>query len=178
MSMEECVELLMVIDACYPNFNVRPEDVDATSKAWFKFMKDYDYNTMETALKIFVNTSGSAFAPSVSELIAAAAKPRALMATDVATAWTQVRKAIRRGIYNSAEEFEKLPELAKQVVGSHEQLITWAQMQSSEIDTVVWSNFKRSYETLQKRQDEIAAMPAEIRNLIQSKQQMMIEGRS
>ena len=162
----------MIIDASYPNFNT--QDLTSTINAWYLFLKDYDYKIIEAGLKVFIMTSGSAFAPSVSELIAASRKPQELLEADAATAWAQVRKAISRGIYHSVEDFEAFPEIVKKVVGSPSQINTWAQMESREIDTVVASNFRRSYETVQDRNREISAIPKDVLNIIQNAEQKMI----
>ena len=175
MTREECKKLLMIIDASYPNFNA--QDLTATINSWYLFLESYDYKEIELALKIFITTSGSAFAPSVSELIAAANKPRQLTEIDATTAWTQVRKAIKRGIYYAEEDFYSLPELSQKVIGYPEQIRSWAQMESREIDTVVASNFRRSYESLQRKKQELSAMPLDIQRLIQTAEQKMIEKR-
>lgn len=171
MTRDECKKILIILDASYPNLKI--EDMTSTIDSWFIFLQDYDYKTIEAGLKIFISTSGSSFAPSVSELIAYSRKPKELQETDAATAWVQVRNAIRRGIYYSHEDFEKFPDDVKKVVGSPSQIYTWAQMESKEIDTVIWSNFKKSYDTIQNRRREFSALPNEVKALIQK---TMIEG--
>lgn len=173
MTREECQKLLTIINATYPNFN--PEDLTATINSWLVFMQDYRYEEMEMALRYYVITSKSPFAPSVSELIAIASRAMEYSESDAITAWTQVRKAIKRGIYYAEEDFYSLPELAQKVVGYPEQIRSWAQMEAKEIDTVVWSNFKKSYETLQNRKQEQAMLSRSMQSLIQNTEQAMIE---
>lgn len=172
MTRDECKKLLMTMEAIYPNFNV--EDKSTTTTAWLLILGDYEYKTMEMALKLFVQTSGSAFAPSASQLIEILRKPKELSEMDSTTAWIQVRKALRNSTYNAGEEFDKLPEFTQKVIGSPNQLRSWGQMESREVDSVVWSNFKRSYEAMQSRERQIASMPQNIQLLIQNAQQKML----
>lgn len=172
MTRDECKKILMTIEVLYPNFKI--ENMTGTINSWFIILQDYDYKMIEAGLKIFTATSGSAFAPSVSELIAYARKPQELKQTDAATAWVQVRKAIRNGIYHAGEEFDNLPEDVQRVVGSPNQIYTWALMESREIDSVVCSNFRKAYETMQKRDNDLKALPQNIQNLLQQTEQKML----
>lgn len=166
MNRDETKKILMIISATYPNFKIG--DKTQAIDAWNFMLSDYSYNDIAVALKTYIATSGSAFAPSVSELIAMTRKPAELTAIDEVTAWGQVRAAIRKGLYYSREEFEKLDPDVQRAVGTPDQLREWAQLSSNEIETVIQSNFRRRFETMQKRAQEVAAMPAEVRQLLQN----------
>lgn len=166
MTRDECKKLLMICEATYPNFKV--ENPTETVDAWTLVLGDFDYQTMETAFKIFVRTSGSAFAPMPSELIAMTRKVKELTMADLETVWNEVREAIRCSSYYHEREFEKLSPLAKKVVGYPGQLRDWAACETQEIETVIYSNFKTRFETIRKREVEIQSMPAEVRELIES----------
>lgn len=172
MTKDETRKILMVVDAVYPSFKV--ENPESMVDAWYFFLQDYDAEEILLGLKTFISSQGSAYAPTVSELIAMTRKPKEFSKMGEAEAWAKVRKAISRGIYYFDEEFDKLPEEAKKVVVRPEQLKEWAVMPSDEIDTVVRSNFRRSYEAMQKRESEIDAMPKEVRELIGRSEQKMI----
>ena len=88
-----------------------------------------------------------------------------------------MRKAISRGLYYANEEFESLPEEAKKVVVRPEQLKEWAQMPSEEIDTVVRSNFRRSYEIMLKRSAELESLPKEVKKLVGAVNKKQIEAK-
>ena len=166
MTREECKQLIMICEAVYPNF--RASNPAETLNAWDMVLGEYDYQTMLMALKMYIHTSGSAFAPSVSELIAMTRKPQELTAVQEVDVWREVRPAISNGIYGAETEFEKLSPMAKRMVGDPQQLREWAMLPSEDIDTVVQSNFKSRFNTMQKRDKEINAMPMEIRQMIES----------
>ena len=54
-------------------------------------------------------------------------------------------KTVSRGIYNSGEEFAKLPEEVQRIVGYPRQLHEWAMIDTGEVNTVIASSFRRSW---------------------------------
>ena len=167
MTREETKKLLMTIEFAYPNFSKVNNPAEMLN-VWSAILEEYDLQTMVAALKIYIKTSGSAFAPSISELIAMARKPQELCAPNEVDVWREVRPAIRNGLYHFQEEFDKLSDTAKKMVGDPQQLREWAMLPSEDIDTVVQSNFKSRFNTMQKRDKELNAMPMEIRQMIES----------
>lgn len=166
MTREEVKKLIMVIQATYPNWNIKNKQ--ETLDAWDLFLADYDYNTMMMALKVYISTSDSGFAPSVSQLISMARKPKELTQADEGAIWREIRPCIRRGIYHAEEDFEKLSPMAKKVVGQPSQLREWALLESEVIDSVIQSNMKTRIKDIQRRDLEISAMPIEIQAMIQN----------
>ena len=77
-------------------------------------------------------------------------------------AWNCVRKAIGNGIYEANEEFEKLPLILQRLVGSPNQISDWAKMSSEVINTVVASNFMRSYSARAENEREYLLFPTDL----------------
>lgn len=169
MTRDETKKIIMIMDAAYPNFKI--EDAVGMVNTWHFFLNDYGYKAIESALKMYIATSSSGFAPSVSELIGMTRKPAELTDMEEVTAWRMVRNAIRKSLYYSKEEFAKFPPEVQEVVGDPGQLREWAMLESSEIDTVIQSNFKKRFETMQNRRREVDAMPEEIKELIRANNQ-------
>ena len=164
MTREECKKLIMICEATYPNFKYdNPQEL---LNAWSMMLEEFDGNEILLALKTFIHTSGSAFAPSISQLIAMTRKPKELAVVQEVDVWREVRPAIRNGLYHFEEEYKKLSPMAQKMVGDPSQLREWAMLPSEDIDTVVQSNFKKRYETMMKRETELAAMPKEVREMI------------
>ena len=82
-------------------------------------------------------------------------------------AWSLVSKAIRNSSYNSVEEFVKLPLLVQRAVGTPDNLRNWAVSDCQTIESVIQSNFLRTYRTVVKRENEINCMPNDIKSLIE-----------
>ncbi len=165
MNRDECKKLLMVINSTYPSFKV--DNPTETLNMWSEFLADYEYEYIMQGLKIYVATSGSDYAPSISRLIGMARKPQELAQADEVSLWREVRPLISRGIYHAEEDFETLSPMAKRLVGDAGQLREWAMLESEVIDSVIQSNFKNRVATMQKRDTEFNAMPIEVQAMVQ-----------
>lgn len=164
MDREEVKRLLTVIAGAYPTF--KPDDKKAVVDTWSYMLSEYDYNIVQIALKTYITTSGSAFAPSISELIDLCHKPEEVSQLNEVEAWALVNKAIRNSGYHAQEEFDALPNLVQKCVGSPSQLHSWAFTDEKTIDSVIASQFMRVYKIEAKREIENKKMPQEMRNLI------------
>lgn len=165
MTVNEVRGLLAMIEATYPNFKVI--DASATLKAWSYLLSEYPAKDIELAFKAFVTTNGTAFAPSVAELIAMTRKPFELSQLSEGEAWALVMKAIENSGYHAHEEFEKLPVECQKAIGAPNQLRDWA-IDSSFNASVVGSNFQRAYRNVLERKRDMEALPVEMRNLIET----------
>lgn len=173
MTRDEVKKILIVIENTFSTFKI--ENKTQTINVWESFLSDYPYEAINNALMIYIATSGSAFAPSIPQLISMTRKPKELSQMDEVTAWRLVRNAIRRSLYYSQEEFEKLPQEVKKAVGEPSQLRDWSMLESDVIDSVIQSNFTKRFSQMQSRQNEIEALPENIQTLIQGTT-MRLEG--
>ena len=147
----------------YPNY--KPNNISETVDVWNMMLSDYDYNLVAMALKAYILSDASGFAPSIGQLVSkiqALTKPQELSEME---AWSLVSKSIRNSGYNSVEEFANLPVLVQRAVGLPDQLRTWA-LDENYNEQVVASNFMRCYRTELNRHYELERMPNEIRELI------------
>ena len=130
-------------------------------------LSDNYFNLVSMSLKAYILSDTSVFAPSIGQLVAniqTISQPQEL---DGMAAWGLVSKALRNGTYGAVEEFNKLPPLVKQAVGMPDNLKNWATSDYQTIETVIQSNFLRTYETVVKRANEINRMPDNIKSLIE-----------
>lgn len=165
MTREQVGKLLMTIQAYYPNYN--PPDKEITLNAWYIMLAEYPEELVLQALRACIATNTSGFAPDVGQImskIQTISQPQEL---DGMTAWGLVSKALRNGTYGAVEEFNKLPPLVRQAVGMPDNLKNWAASDYQTIETVIQSNFLRTYETVVKRANEINRMPDNIKSLIE-----------
>ena len=165
MTEEKVGELLMTIQAYYPNYN--PPDKKITLNAWYIMLAEYPEELVLQALRACIATNTSGFAPDVGQIISKIQTISQPQELDGMTAWGLVSKALRNGTYGAVEEFNKLPPLVKQAVGMPDNLKNWATSDYQTIETVIQSNFLRTYETIVKRANEINRMPDNIKSLIE-----------
>ena len=153
MTREETVELLMTIRAVYPNFNVKPAEMTPTTNAWHLMLEEYPAQAVMGALKVYIKTNNTGFAPSVSQLIGNMYAVKSNENLSEGEAWALVKKAIQDGNYHADERFDELPPLVQKAVGTSNMIRQWAMCESSEVNTVIMSNFQRNYKTILARQE-------------------------
>ncbi len=164
MTREEIQDFLAMIQGAYPLFN--PLDKTATINAWRLALEDYEKNIVHMAFKLYMQTNTSGFAPAPGQIIDKIYSMIGQQELNEMEAWSLVSKAIRNSGYNSVEEFTKLPPLVQKAVGLPDQLRAWA-LDEHFTETVVMSNFQRSYKIAVERQKEFQKMPENVRKLIE-----------
>ena len=163
MTREETVKIIRIMVDSYPNY--KPNDISETVDVWQMMLSDYDYNLVAMALKAYILSDTSGFAPSIGQLVAkiqTLTKPQELSEME---AWSLVKKAISNSAYDYVEEFHKLPTIIQKCIGSAYQLKCWA-LDEDFNEQVASSNFARSYRVMVARQEEYIKMPHEIKEVI------------
>ena len=165
MTREETVNIIRVMVDSYPNY--KPNNLSETVDVWHTMLSDYDYNLVSMALKSYILSDTSGFAPAIGQIVAkmhAITQPQELNEME---AWSLVSKAIRNSIYNSADEYAKLPPIVQKAVGLPSQLMQWA-IDDSYNESVVSSNFMRCYRIELAREKELSMLPEDARQIAQN----------
>ena len=144
MTQDETGKILSTILEVYPSFR-KDRNIRATQAVWARIFANTPYELVEQALLSYIATDTKGFPPPPGALNERIYQARELSGPNENDAWTLVLRAISRGIYNSAEEFEKLPEDIRRIIGHPRQLYEWAFLDSHEVNTVIASNFKRAW---------------------------------
>lgn len=131
-------------------------------------LDEYSYNQVSIALKAYVASDTSGFAPGIGDIVAKIQTISQPQELDGLTAWGLVSKALRNGTYGAVEEFSKLPPIVQKAVGLPDNLKNWATADYKTIETVIQSNFLRTYESVVKRENEINRIPNNIKILIET----------
>lgn len=174
MSREEIQDLLISIQSLYPNW--KPENKTATVNAWHWALEEYPAPEVKAALQMYVKTNNTGFAPSVSQIINGIYKPMEKDTLSEGEAWSLVKRAIQDGNYHAEERYNELPPLVQKAVGSPNMIHQWAGTDSDEVNTVIMSNFQRSYKTIVQREQENVRINPVIAGLIDATSQKMIGG--
>ena len=166
MTREDTQKLLLAIEAAYPNF--RPENATLTVDTWFWALEEYPAEAIRAALQIYIKTNNTGFAPSVSQLIGCMYAPKQNEQLSEGEAWTLFKKAVSDGNYHSEERFNELPPLVQRAVGNASMIHYWASCDSDEVNTVIMSNFQRTYRVLLSKQDFNDKVPPQISNVVKA----------
>ena len=163
MTRDETIQLLMAIQAAYPNY--KPPDKTVAVNTWLMMLEEYDKQSVMMAIKVYIATDTSGFAPSIGQVIDKIKSITTPKSMSEIEAWSLVRKAISDSGCNATARFNELPPECQRAVGSPSQLRMWAQ-DTEFNENVVSSNFMRCYRTELAKQREIDRMPSEIRQII------------
>ena len=168
MTRDDVIKIMSVLRGAYPHFyrDISKQEAYDTINLWTDMFSRDDASIVSAAVKSLIDGDDKGFPPTIGQV---KTKMRLLVGSDELTeaeAWNLVSKAVKNGLYGAVEEFEKLPPAVKRIVGSPSQLRDWASMDSDTLHSVVASNFQRSYKVVATREKEIAALPDDVKKLI------------
>lgn len=171
MTRQETIMLMMTLRAAYPRFYADQGKLDAEAAVnlWQMMFADDDAQIVSAAVKAFIASDTKGFPPSIGQIkdkmdkIMQEAHGRELTPVE---AWGMVAKAVKRSYYNAQEEFDRLPDTVRAVIGSASTLHDYAQMDLATLNSVVSSNFQRSFAARRDHVVEMRKWPSEIRALI------------
>lgn len=169
MNRQETGIIMDVLATAYPRFYAgqNAPDPERAVALWAEMFAGDDVALVAAAVKSWIEADEKGFPPSIGQI---KGKLRQITGEDQelteAEAWALVSSAVRNGIYEAREEFEKLPPLLRRLVGSPEQIRDWAVMDSATVHGVVASNFQRSYRAISERERAYRQLPKGIREKV------------
>lgn len=168
MNSSETKMVLATLRAAYPGFykDMSKEDLYAVVNLWQRIFDSDPYEQVSAAVLALISSRVEGYPPTpgaVKEKLEFLRDPEPMSETD---AWGCVLKAIKNGLYGYKKEFDKLPPQVQAAVGQPEQLREWAMMDVETVQSVVASNFMRTFRTTEKRRKDMAMLPTEIREMI------------
>lgn len=171
MNRNEVIKILAVVRVAYPNSYSKftNADLEALISLWGIQFKDYDYDIVNGALNTIISTDKSDFAPTIARIKEVCGNLLSPNKMTEIEAWNCVKQAMHNAGYNSKEEFEKLPTICKELVGSSDRLFAWSMMPTSEVETVVHSNFVKEYRSLERVEAERALIPSSVKLMLEDK---------
>lgn len=173
MTREEFKLIVKGMKAIYTKPDFIP-DQDAFN-VWYMLLADLDYKSASISTQMHMRSS--TFEPKPADIIEQYNKLVKREELTEMEAWSLVSKALRNGINGAEEEFNKLPPLTQKAVGSPSQLRNWATSDEASIESVVQSNFMRTYRTECKRQRDFDKLPNDVKQLIANTNQQLLESK-
>ena len=162
MTIDETAKIIAIINKLYPTWS-KDRDINFAIQTWQKIFEDDEAKTVAQALSAFYATDTKGFAPVPGQL-----KELMIRGDDLSEqeAWTIVYRAITNSNHHAKEEFYNLPDACRQAIGSYEILHTWARMPEADVQTVIASNFMRSYKARAYHVRELKKLPSSLKALI------------
>ena len=164
MTIDETYLILGIMKMAYPNFykNMDSKEVDEVANLWNQMFSDDNSKLVTEAVKSLI--CSLKYPPTIADVkekMQLITKPIELTEME---AWTKIKNAM--SIYSAAEKFKELPGILQKLVGSPNQLREWAIMDAEHVETVVKSNFLRSYTARLKADKQYDALPASTKELM------------
>lgn len=169
MTYEDTAKIIKLIMATYESF-YRNSDKNATTdrvRAWYDILRDENAAEVAMAVKAYISTDTSGYPPDIGKItdwIYSLHNPDEMTEQE---AWNKVLKAACNSAYHAEDEFEKLPPILQNIVGTPNYLRDIARTNADSIQ-VAASNFMRSYKAKAKAAKEQAKLPNDVKKLIAS----------
>lgn len=168
MTKQEVVELMTILQANYPDSFRGMSDaaVKARVALWHDMFGEYPKAVVQAAAKAFMATDTKGFMPNVGQIMEHIQRIREPEGLTPAEAWQIVYKALKNSGYGAEEEFAKLPREIQRFVRRPEQLKEWAMMDTEIVQSVIGSNFQRSYKVRAEHDRDMDKLPTDVKKFI------------
>ena len=179
MTREETVKALAVLRGAYPQFyrGISKKEALDTVNLWAEMFKEEPYWLVSAAVKALIAVKEDSYPPSIGAVKARIRQLTQPQEMTEAEAWAIVLAAIKRSGYESQREYDALSPMLQKLVGSPSQLREWSQMDAETLQSVVASNFQRSYRARAKSRREYDALPGDVKAAIRSAaEKLALEG--
>lgn len=186
MDRAETLAIMTVLKTAYPGYywDMKPREAENVVNLWAEMFADEPAGLVAAAVKAHIAQDRKGFPPHIGAIkdaiVRLTAPPESGMSE--LEAWNLVRRAIRGasmddctrtmrdgvlGPPSAVEQFEALPEILRRLVGSPRQLADWELLPNDEIDTIIQSNFMRSFRARAEKERELLALPADVRQTME-----------
>lgn len=184
MNKKETAQIMAILQVNYPDSFKGQSDkmLMARINLWAEMFKDDAYGAVSAAVKAHIAADTGRFMPPVGVIKAKLCELTRPDELSEMEAWALVREAIRGasveawsrtlnddgtvGKTSAERHFDALPPLIQQVVATPAQLAEWEMLRDGEINTVIQSNFMRSYRVRAKDAKEWAVLPEGIQKAV------------
>lgn len=168
MTTEETIMILAVLKAAYPHAykDMKKSDGEAMVKLWQMQFANESFQEVTAAVNALIAVRTVGYSPTIGEVKERLYRLKNRNELSEAEAWAMVQKALSNGYYGYMKEWEKLPPEVQRAVGQPEQLREWAQMDVETVQSVVASNFMRSYRVMKDRAKEIEKLSENVREML------------
>lgn len=170
--------MLSILKAAYPHSfqKMGKRDAETMTALWERQFAEEDPLAVSAAIDSLIATRTVGYSPTIGEIKEQLHRIRNQHQLSEVDAWVLVERACRNGIHHAREEYDRLPPDVQQAVGGPEQIRAWAMMDSETVNSVVASNFRKSYAAAQERAKHVSMLPADVREMLSGiANQMMIE---
>lgn len=160
MKKEDCIKLLTIIKAVFPNFTGLSNEISIG--IWYEMIGELNYNEASIAVKRHLAVSK--FPPTVNDILTAVADNSPSGMQTAAEAWNSVLEAIRKyGQYQIADALDSLQEPTKSIMRNQ-----FRDVCQSENIMADRAHFMKMYDTYVKRDQSERLLPHGLKNEVKA----------
>lgn len=165
MDRRETIQVLSVLRAAYPNFyrGMGKQELEGIVDLWATMFAEDDPKMVAGAVKAFIATDSKGYPPVIGvikEKLREITTPPMMSEQE---AWGLVLEAMDCSEFEVGRRFDALPPVVRSIVGRPRQLWDWGMMDADTVQSVVASNFMRSYRARAMYQADFEALPADVK---------------
>lgn len=168
MTERETAKIMSIMQTVYPDsfHGLTKEALSMTVKIWAKVFEDDPASAVQAAVMAHISATTDRFMPPPGAIKQRLVEIKTGGNLTAGEAWQLVYAAAQRGIHHAQEEFDKLPPIVQRLVGSPNQLREWAMMDAETVQSVIASNFQRSYAVRAEKEREYMALPSGVKDTL------------
>lgn len=168
MTERESAQIIGIMQTVYPDSfkNLSADALRSTVKIWAKVFEDDPASAVQAAVMAHISATADRFMPPPGAIKQRLVEIKMGGNLTAGEAWQLVYAAAQRGIHHAQEEFDKLPPIVQRLVGSPNQLREWAMMDAETVQSVIASNFQRSYAVRAEKEREYMALPSGVKDTL------------
>jgi hypothetical protein len=170
MNAIETAKVMAVLKAAYPQYykDTDEDEVKSGIALWQAIFSDHSYEAVSNAVMAFIATDTKGFPPAPGMIMDKLINLSHRHDLTEGDAWRYVRNAVANSRYNAEKEFKELPEIVQRAVGDYKTLKNWAEIPVDELDTVVASNFMRSFRARATSERDYMALPGNVKEFMKA----------
>lgn len=157
MTLSEMATIIGIIQEIWPNW-LSVRNIVRTTEIWHELFDTETPSELTNAIQAYACRDTKGFPPPIGALKELVWQQRNERISEQ-TAWEMVKKQLLGSSAHPRENFEKLPAIVQQCVGSPSTLMKWGQMDENELESVICSNFKRNFRETVVKQREYDVLP-------------------
>lgn len=168
MNKFETIGIMAILKEAYPMYyrEKSKEDLNVAVSLWSEMFADDDINLVKASVKSYIANDIKGFPPVIGQIKNSLYKLTEPEQLSEIEAWGLVSKAIKNSCYNALEEFNKLPPVIQNTIGSSDRLREWSMVEVDTLQTVISSNFMRSFKAKSQNEQEYEKLPNDVKQLI------------
>lgn len=171
MTRQETLKIMAVLKGAYPNYyrGMSKDELEGVVNLWAELFREEPYELVAGAVKRLIASDVKGFPPVIGQIKEQIYQLTHPMEMTEQEAWSLVSKAVRDFSYYAPERdnpYYRLPEMIQRLLRP-EDIKAWAMSEEDEFQTVIASNFMRSYRARMQSQKELDKLPPPVRGVVE-----------